>query len=282
MVELDFKKLDEAFPVNEFTRGIINKIIKRSHGFSQFTNENDTMSYYAVLIGRKAFNLSNEQLNHFLNCSDEDFQHDFNGIKYNFPNPVIQPLDEWNGFVPYCAAPIVKGIRPAFLPERVYLHDCCIFPEYRDANNVILMQTDNSLRKCKEKQFFHMSRKSFENLINNEQSIDMAGFTAENRKVICKFINLDQLDIVPLSAFAAKEILIDNLKNIEYLSAEFNVFTNYSIDRIDSCFQDNKNYYLGEKLSPTQFNRKVTNEAREMAGVINRNNVCRETVVEGR
>ena len=93
MQEINIEKIKSAFVVGSLVEQKINDIIGRSHSFSQFSNSNDELSYIAILIAARAFNLTIVELDHFLNCRDNDFQHDFNGIKYNFPDPETMPLD---------------------------------------------------------------------------------------------------------------------------------------------------------------------------------------------
>ena len=158
------------------------------------------------------------------------------------------------------------------------------------------MSTGNSIRKSLDKTFYCVERGAFDRLLNENNALEMQGFPASNNRVIIHDVDLDKYSFQPISPFLGKELIIDNKDSIEYLSGEFNVFTLFTLKRIEEAYRNDDKMYLdgyeNDAVSkdvakegvryPGLDKEKVAREAKEISQGYKKDNGLRETVVEGR
>lgn len=240
--EVDFSVAENYPGLSANHNEIINKIIDRSKSFSHLYSCNNLVSKYAFVSAILSFRLTSLQLDHLLNSPESEFLHDFVGVIQNYPLLDDCSKDNWNGFVPACATYSVVGIRPNYLPERIYINNKVFFLEYCDKDIIGLMQTDNGIRKSIEKNWFVINRNDFNRLLNNEKGLRLAGFDPVNWRMSFHDIDFDEYCIFPVSVFALKELFLNDSENVEYLSAEFNIATNFIYEKNQTLKRNMQNF----------------------------------------
>ena len=141
------------------------------------------------------------------------------------------------------------------------------------------MKTDNALRKSLDKSFYKMSKADFVAMLDDNEVLDLQGYSPDNSRVIIHDVDLDKYPLIPINAFMGKSLIIDNKNQIEYLSGEFNVFTRFTLKRVEDCYQNDDKMYLGGELRLSS--KEVAREAMDVAGD-SQHMGERDRVVEGR